>query len=172
MEGLYVTNTDGAEAFQTLVAGVDYPMFVVTTAAKGQRAGCLVGFAAQCSIDPVRFLVCISNKNHTFRVAAEARHAAVHFLGQRDRALAELFGSKTSDEVDKFARCAWVEGPGGVPLLEDCSRGRMVGRIVDRMGLGDHLGLVLDPIEGIVVDDATPQLGFQDVRDLKPGHDA
>jgi hypothetical protein len=34
---------DTNRSFQALVADLDYPMFVVTTAAGG-RAGCLVGF--------------------------------------------------------------------------------------------------------------------------------
>ena len=50
----------GAEAFEKLVAPLDYPMFVVTTEANGIAAGCLVGFASQASIRPVSWLVCPS----------------------------------------------------------------------------------------------------------------
>ena len=46
------------ESFGALTSALDYPMFIVTVAPDGGRAGCLVGFATQCSIDPVRFLVC------------------------------------------------------------------------------------------------------------------
>jgi flavin reductase (DIM6/NTAB) family NADH-FMN oxidoreductase RutF len=49
--------------------------------------------------------------------AAEA--IVVHFLGQAQRELAELFGGETGDEVDKFERCAWSDGPFGIPVLED-----------------------------------------------------
>lgn len=40
------------DSLEALTAALDYPMFVVTVAAGGERAGCLVGFATQCSIDP------------------------------------------------------------------------------------------------------------------------
>jgi flavin reductase (DIM6/NTAB) family NADH-FMN oxidoreductase RutF len=40
----------GKEAFEQLVALVDYPMFVVTTRAGDEPAGCLVGFTSQVSI--------------------------------------------------------------------------------------------------------------------------
>ena len=43
------------EHFQALVAGLDYPMYVVTVAADGDRAGCLVVFATKASIDPPRY---------------------------------------------------------------------------------------------------------------------
>ena len=45
------------EAFEKLVSLLDYPMFVVTTRAGDESAGCLVGFASQVSIRPPRFLV-------------------------------------------------------------------------------------------------------------------
>src|SRR4051794_41781759 len=57
-----------AHAVHELIDELDYPMFIVTVAAGGERAGCLVGFATQCSINPPRFLVCLSDKNRTFRV--------------------------------------------------------------------------------------------------------
>jgi len=59
---------DEGAAFAALVAQLNYPMFVVTTAAGGKRAGCLVGFTSQVSILPRRFLVGLSNKNYTYRV--------------------------------------------------------------------------------------------------------
>ncbi|MDD4868688.1 MAG: flavin reductase, partial [Mycobacterium sp.] len=50
----------GVEAFEKLVALLNYPMFVVTTVANGVTAGCLVSFASQASIHPPRFLVGLS----------------------------------------------------------------------------------------------------------------
>ena len=76
--------------FNALVADLDYPMVVVTTAAGSELAGCLVGFATQCSIDPPRFLVCISKQNRTYRVARGAELLAVHFLPADATDLAEL----------------------------------------------------------------------------------
>ncbi|HET6856973.1 MAG TPA: flavin reductase, partial [Streptomyces sp.] len=73
---------------------LDYPVYVVTAAAAGEQAGCLVGFASQCSIDPVRFTVWLSKANRTLRVARAATHLAVHLLGREQLALAELFGGE------------------------------------------------------------------------------
>jgi flavin reductase (DIM6/NTAB) family NADH-FMN oxidoreductase RutF len=158
------------ETLGALTAALDYPMYVVTTAAGGNRAGCLVGFTTQCSIDPIRFLVCLSRRNHTCRVASEADLLAVHVLDREQQALAELFGTETGDDIDKLARCAWTEGPSGTPLLDDCPN-RFLGRIVDRFDTGDHLAFLLDVVDAWSADPG-PLLTFQSVRDLEPGHRA
>jgi flavin reductase (DIM6/NTAB) family NADH-FMN oxidoreductase RutF len=155
-----------------LVAQLDYPMYVVTAAARGERSGCLVGFGTQTSIHPERFLACISRKNHTFPVAAEAELLAVHFLSdeQRERELAELFGSETGDELDKFEGIAWHEGPGGVPLLDEIPN-RLVGRVLDQLDLGDHVGFLLEPVEA-ERSSGFDELGFQEAKRIEPGHPA
>lgn len=156
-----------ADEFQRLVARLDYPMFVLTAAAGGERSGCLLGFASQCSIDPPRFAVWVSEKNHTFDVARRAGVVAVHVPASGQLALARLFGGETGDEVDKFSQCAWREGPDGVPLLEEVS-GWFVGRVVEQLDTGDHLGLLLEPIDASSGD--APGLTFQQVKDIEPGH--
>jgi flavin reductase (DIM6/NTAB) family NADH-FMN oxidoreductase RutF len=159
-----------SEAVDQFVSRLDYPLFVVTTIDRSgdERDGCLVGFLTQCSIDPLRFLVCLSVRNRTYRLARHADRLAVHLVGERQRDLAELFGGTTGDEVDKFAHCSWHPGPGGVPLL-DAASGWFVGDILDRVELGDHVGFVLSPTAGHVADDQSPVM-LSDVRDLTPGH--
>lgn len=156
--------------FHRLTGGLNQPMFVVTTQANGERSGCLVGFATQCSIHPERFLVLISEQNHTFRVGQQAEALAVHLLGDDDRPLAELFGAETGDEIDKFERCSWSEGPAGLPILDDVA-GWFAGRVIQRTNLGDHVGHVLEPI---AAHGHPPKrlLTLGEVTDLDPGHDA
>src|ERR1700704_1361448 len=109
-----------SEAFQRIVASFDTPMFVVTVFDGRERDGCLVGFATQCSIDPPRFLVCLSVKNRTTRIARNARTLVVHALRKGQRDLAERFGGTTGDDVDKFASVEWHEGRDGTPVLDGC----------------------------------------------------
>lgn len=156
--------------FDRFVDGLDYPMFVVTTADGNARAGCLVGFATQASIDPPRILVCLSVKNHTQRVAQAASTLAVHLLTPHQRDIAALFGGTTGDHLDKFARCAWEPGPNGVPLLTE-SAGWTIGEILERIPLGDHVGYLIRPTS-TRRHRPGPVLTFQQVRDLTPGHGA
>jgi riboflavin-specific deaminase-like protein len=161
---------EAVEPFEAAVADLDYPMVVVTAAADGERGGCLVGFTSQASINPRRYVVWVSKANRTFSLASRTDTLAVHFLSKADRALAELFGGETGDELDKFARCGWHEGPGGVPVLDGVARW-FAGRVVDRLDTGDHVAHVLAPIEG-ESGEWPGQLGFQDVRGISPGHPA
>jgi flavin reductase (DIM6/NTAB) family NADH-FMN oxidoreductase RutF len=164
---------EGAELSTSLsgfLDGVDYPMFVVTAQHDGDHAGCLVGFATQVSIDPARFLVGLSVANHTYHVARQATTLAVHLLARDQTELAALFGSETGDEIDKFTRCRWHDGPGGVRLLSDAPRW-MTGSVLEQLPLGDHAGFVLDPLE-VNRDGRSDFLTFEQVKDLSPGHPA
>jgi flavin reductase (DIM6/NTAB) family NADH-FMN oxidoreductase RutF len=156
-------------AFQSLAGRLDYPMLIVTTLGSDERAGCLVGFATQTSIDPSRFLVCISNKNRTYRVARTAEAMAVHLVPRDRFDLAELFGGETGDDEPKFAEAAWHEGPEGLPLIDDCPTW-FAGRILDRFELGDHVGHLLEPFAG--EDAGDDWLGFQRAKQIDPGHEA
>jgi flavin reductase (DIM6/NTAB) family NADH-FMN oxidoreductase RutF len=158
------------DEFQAFVGQLDYPLFVVTAAADGERDGCLVGFATQCSIHPPRFLVCLSVKNRTFRIAKTAPVLAVHLVGAGQRDLAELFGGETADEVDKLAMWSWQEGPQGVPVLDGVAN-VFVGRVLARVDLGDHTGHLLEPVAARHEGDAEA-LGFQEARDIEAGHPA
>jgi flavin reductase (DIM6/NTAB) family NADH-FMN oxidoreductase RutF len=144
-------------------------MFIVTVVgANGERDGCLIGFATQCSIHPPRFIACVSKENRTFDAVQAAEAIVVHFLGAEQGELARLFGGETGDEVDKFELCRWSEGPFGIPVLDDVP-GWFAGRILQRQDAGDHVALLLDPTQtedrGGAVD-----LGFQDVKGIHPGH--
>jgi flavin reductase (DIM6/NTAB) family NADH-FMN oxidoreductase RutF len=161
--------SDGPRAFEEVVARLDYPMLIVTAAADGDRSGCLVGFSTQCSLKPLRFLVCISQANHTAAVADRSEHLAVHVLDRADLELSLLFGEQTGDRVDKFAACTWTDHR-GVPVL-DGPKAWFIGRVVDRVPLGDHVGHVLEPVEGELRGELE-LLSFQQVRDMEPGHPA
>ena len=156
-------------AFQSLVGRLDYPMLIVTTVGRGLRAGCLVGFHTQSSIHPPRFLACISEKNHTFRVARDADFMAVHVVPAERPDLAELFGGETGDDENKFAETDWHEGPSGLPLVDGCPSW-FAGRILERARLGDHTGFLLEPFGGN--DAGDDWLPVSRAKRIEPGHDA
>ena len=153
-----------------LVAAVDTALVVVTTASEDQRAGCLVGFHGQCSIEPFRYAVWLSRANHTHRVALFATHFAVHFLSEQDEDLAELFGTLSGDQADKFTRCDWTAGPGGVPVLT-----RVPAIVFERQSLwnddSDHVCLVGAPV---AVQTGSPfrPLRLSAAHRLHAGHEA
>jgi flavin reductase (DIM6/NTAB) family NADH-FMN oxidoreductase RutF len=155
--------------FDELMAELDYSLLIVTVASGGERSGCLVGFASQVSIHPSRFLVCLSVKNRTFDVAQGASVLIVHFVPEREKELAVLFGGETGDETDKFSRCDWREGPGGAPVLSPLEDW-FAGRVLERLDFGDHCGFLLEPIDGEAHRSGSP-LTFRRAKWIEPGHE-
>ncbi|MFC4500791.1 MULTISPECIES: flavin reductase family protein [Streptomyces] len=159
----------GLDPFTDLL---DYPLYVVTAEAAGERAGCLVGFGSQCSIRPARFMVWLSKANRTYRVAERAERLTVHLLRRDQDRLARLFGGETGDHADKFTGVAWHPGPRGSVVLDDAPAW-FVGRVESRIDGGDHVGFLLAPeAAGNLVGDRTPLLSLDDARGITPGHPA
>lgn len=156
-------------AFDQLLASFDTAMTVVTTEHGGERAGCLVGFQAQCSIEPPRYVVWLSKANHTYRIGTRAEHLAIHFLTADDHDIAELFGGVSGDDVDKFTLCEWSADTLGVPILDRCPN-HLVGRRVAVLDEGsDHVCIVLESVTAHAAAPFEP-LRLSHVTDIDPGH--
>jgi flavin reductase (DIM6/NTAB) family NADH-FMN oxidoreductase RutF len=152
------------------LARLDPAMLVVTMRAGDERSGCLVGFHAQCSIDPLQYAVWISKANHSFRVAVAAEVFVLHLLDEGDRAIATLFGEMTGDEVDKFARCNWHDGSDGAPLLDNCTTRVLARPAGFHDAGGDHVGFVLEPFETHAPSTRLRPLRYSMIADLEAGH--
>ena len=157
-------------AFDDIAQTSTSRMTIVTTRAGDESDGCLVGFSTQCSIDPVRQLVCLSVKNRTYELARRASHLVVHPLhdAPHDYELARLFGEHTARETDKFALCRWTEGPGFVPVLGGLDW--FAGPIAERFDVGDHVAHVVDVTAGSAPRAREPWLMLRDVLDFDPGN--
>jgi flavin reductase (DIM6/NTAB) family NADH-FMN oxidoreductase RutF len=156
------------EAFEAIMTGIQTPFYVVTTAAGGEQAGCLVGYASRCSIDPPRFTAWLSKLNHTYRVARSARTVVVHLLRTGDDDLAERFGGETGDEIDKFEGVDWRPGPDRCPVVARLDW--FAGTIVERLDTGDHVAFVLAPFDGRCARASTGPLPDSAVTDIDAGH--
>ena len=126
--------------------------------------------ASLVSIHPPRFLVGLSVKNRTYRVAGDADVLVVHFVPDQAEEMALLFGGETGDEVDKFDRCEWRPGPGGAPVLAELEDW-FAGRVLERVPFGDHCGFLLEPIDGELHRSGSP-LTFRRAKWIEPGHEA
>ena len=159
------------DAFSPLMPPRDPPLVVVTTAVGDERAGCLVGFHAQSSIDSAHYSVWLSKANHTYRLGLRATHFAVHFLTRDDRDLAEVFGTRCSAETDKFAGLPVDTHESGVPLLRQCPNRIVLERIAVLDDGGDHVCLTTRIVLADSGGTFTP-LRVSDADGLEPGHPA
>ena len=162
---------DGSSAFDSIVDSLDGPMVVVTAAVDSERAGCLVGFHAQSSIDPKRLTIWLSKANHTVRVTLRATHFAVHFLAADQFAIARHFGTRSGDDGDKFLAWATSTGAGDVPLLDDVPHWMVLRRTALLDEGGDHVCVVGEVVEARSTGRFVP-LRLAQVIDLRAGHGA
>ena len=172
--------SDVDEAFDEILLRRNGAMLIATVAVRGddgaiERSGSLVGFATQCSIEPRRFLLCLSVANHTTSLAAEVDHVGVHAVPVDRFDLAELFGGSTGDDpgVDKLAEVPWGDGPHGVPILDGCPD-HFVGEVLERIPLGDHIGYLLAPVAAEVEapGETRDYLRLEEADAIDPGHSA
>jgi len=157
------------EGFDAITPSLDAPLVVVTAAEAREKAGCLVGFHCQSSIQPLRYCVWLSKANHTYRVARESTHLAVHFLTSADLWLAERFGTLTGDRTDKFAGLPVSLGPGQVPILEQCSHWFTARRDTLLDEGGDHVCMITEPLAAHA-DRPFEPLRLSQAAHLEPGH--
>lgn len=139
------------EAFGTLSSALDYPMFVVTAASGEERGGCLVGFASQCSIDPARFLVCLSRKNHTYRVATGAPISPCTCSAPISSRWPSSSAPRRATMSTSSTSAAGRRGR-RVSRCSTTAPTASWGRVVDRVDAGDHVGFVLDVVEASASD--------------------
>src|SRR3954447_22472451 len=153
------------------MASLHPPLVVVTTAAGDERAGCLVGFHAQSSIDPEHYCVWLSKANHTYRVALRASHFAVHFLTADDLALAEHFGTVSGDDTDKFAGMDVEVDPHAVPLLNACPNRMSLERLAMLDDGSDHV-CVTTRVTSAHTSGSFVPLRLSAAAALDPGHES
>jgi flavin reductase (DIM6/NTAB) family NADH-FMN oxidoreductase RutF len=151
-----------------LTERVDNPIYVICARHGEERAGCVAGYVTQCSLDPARFLICISKANHTYEVAKSSEGLSLHLLGSEQHDLAVLFGHLTGDMSDKFSKCEWTTGTTGVPLLQRCAAW-MEGTVLATHDVGDHVAFLVAPINGGFGPEEG-QLTAMQTSDIEAGH--
>jgi flavin reductase (DIM6/NTAB) family NADH-FMN oxidoreductase RutF len=159
------------DAFGTLNDAVDQALIVVTTAAEGERAGCLVGFHTQSSISPQHYCVWLSKANHTYRTSLRADHFAVHFLTAEDFELAVRFGTLSGDDTDKFDGLDVGLDEFGVPLLTACPNRMSLERIAVLDDGSDHVCLTTRVVHAETGGPFRP-LRLSSANHLEPGHES
>lgn len=151
------------------MSSVDPALIVLTTAAEGEQAGCLLGFHSQSSISPQHYCVWLSKANHTYRVSLRTVYFAAHFLTADDLALAERFGTLSGDDTDKFAGIDIDTDENGVPLLRACPNRMLLERIATLDDGSDHVCITTRVRSAHSGGDFVP-LHVSEADHLVPGH--
>lgn len=154
--------------FESLKLSANPPMILVTTAVNDELAGCLVGFHAQSSMQPLQYSFWLSKANHTYVAALRASHFVAHFLTANDLNLAEHFGGSTGHRHNKFAEPKYRLDAHGTPVLLQCQHRLTLERIAVLDTGGDHVCITAAVVE---VESTTEfnALRLRDVQHITPG---
>ncbi len=126
----------------------DFPLTVVTTVAPdGERSGCLAGFTTQCSIDPLRFLVCVSRVNHTFAVVGASEVAGAAPPRREQTAAPPSSASRAVTRSTSSPPSPGTRAPGASRCSTACAAWLAL-EILDRVDVGDHVALLTSPVGG------------------------
>ena len=92
-------------------------------------------------------------------------------LGVEQLELASTLGELTGDTTDKLGLARWHSGPHGVPILDDAPVW-MVGAVIERVAVGDHVAHLLDLVAAEGARDGFEPLRLHQVAGFDAGHDA
>jgi len=115
----------------------------VVTAPGTPPAGFTATSFTSVSLAPPLVSFCLGRTSSSWPAVAVADHVAVHLLSHRQQGLARTFATSG---IDRFAApTRWRTGPHGVPVL-DGTLAFLVCQVVNRVGAGDHVVVLAEPL--------------------------
>ena len=136
------------DAFEGVVGELEYPMFIVTArAADGEPLGCLVGFTTQASIDPPRFIACLS---HATAPTARTRRARARRARRARRRRRPRRAVRRRDRATRSTSSRAATGTRGRRACRSSTAARTGSRAAcsARFDAGDHDAFLLEPLAG------------------------
>ncbi len=146
-----------------------YGNYIVSTVgADGRLAGAAMNTVFQLTEDPWLVAICFNHVSTTGRLLRETHQVAITVMGQdADMAVEDLFGTCSSDEVDKFAQVSYALAPNGAPYLTQHARSWFSGSVEQVVELPTHtLFLVNIKLAGRL-STAEPPMTYADYRRRK-----
>ena len=156
-------------AFFTMPSG----LHVVSAAADGLRAGCVINTAVQVTSMPPRISVAVNKDNRaltdaindaldhkdnvTSGVIASAKAFALTVIDQTaDMLYIGNFGFRTSSDYDKFAKYETRETALGMPYVPEHAAALFSCRLIDTVDVGTHLLFIGEVEDAERLSDETP----------------
>ncbi len=134
---------------------------VVVSAGDGKRMnGMTAAWITQVSAEPPMIMVAIRKSRYTWEIMKDTELFGISVLGAGQKKIAEIFGTMSGMDTDKFGE-AGVEPvmAGDVPLIPG-SISAFVCRKGDVFEEGDHLAVFGDVIKAWAGDDSRPLMWY------------
>ncbi|MDO9538359.1 MAG: flavin reductase family protein [Thermoplasmata archaeon] len=127
---------------------ISHPVAIITVNDGKKINGMTAAWVTQISIEPPILCVSISPKRHTWKMLAKVEYFGVCMLAEGQEKIANVFGTKSGNNVDKFGMMdiAPFMGAHKVPLIPDSLAG-FVCRKSHQVEQGDHFALFGEVVE-------------------------
>lgn len=131
--------TPTANTFDAVNRLYNRPLWVITAAHAGQRAGLAATWVSPVSLDANQplFLISLAVSHRTTELVEQSRGAVLHLLTTNQGEMAWRFGSASSRSADKFAGLSTTTGVSGAPVLND-ALAWFDCRVLDQHSTGDR----------------------------------
>lgn len=134
----------------------------------GPSPGAAMNTVFQLTEEPWLVGVCFNHISATGRQLQKSGRAAITVMGQSvPLEVEDLFGTRTSDEVDKFAHLPHATAPNGAPYLTSHARSWFSGTVRQVMELPSHNFFILEITHAGRLDDTDPPMTYADFRRRK-----
>ena len=153
----------------TLAGAFTGPVYIVTAFADGRRAGAWSASRRRLASTGVVHGLHRA-RTRTFAVAMAAPRLCVHAVTERERGWRSSSAARRGTRSTSSPAAGWTPAGDGTPILSDCPTW-FLGRVADRVDLGDHVGYVLEP-ERWQGGGPIAQLSERDLAGVEPGHPA
>jgi len=127
---------------------LSHPVVIVTARTDDKMNGMTAAWASQISIEPPIMCVSISPLRYTWELLKEAENFGISVLGEGQERIAEVFGTTSGRNSDKFKVLGMEPffGYGDVPLIPG-SIAAFVCRKKDEVEQGDHFAVFGEVVE-------------------------
>lgn len=119
---------------------ISYGLYLISSHADGELAGCVVNTFAQVTSKPLQVSVALNKENHTTDLVLKSgRYAAVCLSEHASMELIGTFGFHHSREVDKFESFSIKKDSQGLPFVAEQILARFSVSVSDTFDLGTHI---------------------------------
>jgi len=125
------------EALARALAELTTGIYVLTTAAGGERHGMSSSWVTQVSGEPPLLAISVDRAHRTHELLSRSGVCALNVVGERTRHLEDHFLSDARRQTDNLASIAHALHPSGVPVLSEVATA-LICRVRDAHPAGDH----------------------------------
>lgn len=147
--------------FMTLTQGV----YVVGVVDGEARNAFTASSVMQVSIAPPMIALAVNPGNASYPLLVAGGVFGVTVLGEDQRELADLFGTRSARDGNKLAEVAWHNSPEGAPVL-DAGLAYFDCQVISKHPAGDHVVILAEVVGGDFLQRQGRPLRYDELGDL------